>query len=269
MNNIDSRFKYQCMNSYPDYYKNNANIDKHLNRWFSKCYSDFQTNMSEVGIRVDSIYYSLVDIKHGKLFAEQYYREPEKLEPFALIDAEVVDITKFIDAHIDPFANGSYGELPSIPTIRKLVERGGAVEIGVHGREAMYPCSFKDTCIVIKSDNFANMMVVEHKVNSELAREVLETMDTALGHDLMWFEREVVKAFKQYNRTLYNTLRNEYTRLNGDDWETHVNASTFADVCELGKMRRVLCPPAPKSGGKGGEFIIERTDKNTVGGKYV
>jgi hypothetical protein len=225
--------------------------------------------MSEVGIRVDSIYYSLVDIKHGKLFAEQYYREPEKLEPFALIDAEVVDITKFIDAHIDPFANGSYGELPSIPTIRKLVERGGAVEIGVHGREAMYPCSFRDTCIVIKSDNFANMMVVEHKVNSELAREVIETMDTALGHDLMWFEREVVKAFKQYNRTLYNTLRNEYTRLNGDDWETHVNASTFADVCELGKMRRVLCPPAPKSGGKGGEFIIERTDKNTVGGKYV
>tara|TARA_R100001530_G_scaffold51165_2_gene38006 strand:+ start:2233 stop:2910 length:678 start_codon:yes stop_codon:yes gene_type:complete len=225
--------------------------------------------MSEVGIRVDSIYYSLVDIKHGKLFAEQYYREPEKLEPFALIDAEVVDITKFIDAHIDPFANGSYGELPSIPTIRKLVERGGAVEIGVHGREAMYPCSFKDTCIVIKSDSFASMHEFEHKVNSELAREVLDTMDTALGHDLMWFEREVVKAFKQYNRTLYNTLRNEYTRLNGDDWETHVNASTFADVCELGKMRRVLCPPAPKSGGKGGEFIIERTDKNTVGGKYV
>ena len=266
MSDIDSRFKYSCVNTYPDYYKNNANIDKHLNRWFSKCYSDFQNNMSEVGIRVDSIYYSLVDIKHGNLFAKQYYREPEKLEPFALIDAEVVDITKFIDAHIDPFTDGSYGEMPSIPTIRKLIERGGTVDIGVHGREEMFPCSYKDTCIVIKSDCFRNLMTIEHKVNSELAHEVIETMDTALGHDLMWFEREVVKAFKQYNRTLYNTLRNEYTRLNGEDWEQTLDASNFADVCELGKMKQVMIP---KTSPNYDNFIVERINENTVGGKYV
>ena len=109
-------------------------------------------------------------------------------------------------------------------------------------------------------------MTIEHKINSELAHEVIETMDTALGHDLMWFEREVVKAFKQYNRTLYNTLRNEYTRLNVDDWEQTLKASNFADVCELGKMRKVMIP---KTSPNYDNFIVERINKNTVGGKYV
>jgi len=184
-----------------------------------------------------------------------------------LIDAEVVDIIKFIDAHIDSYADGDWGEVPSIPTIRKLIDKEGTVEIGVHGRSSLYPTSYKDTCISIYSDNFIDMCGKDNP--DEFQQEVLKSLDTALGMDLMWFEREVVKVFKRYNRTLYNTLRDKFTEIHGKDWEQTINASNFADVCELGKMRKVLHPPSPKGGGKRGEFIVERTDYDTVGGTYV
>ena len=255
------------METYPKWFKDNANINKHLNRWFNECWQDFATNMADVGIRVDSIYYSLVDIKHGNLFAKQYGREPERLEPFAVMDAEVVSIDKFINAHIDTHKDTEFGEIPLIPTIRQLINyRGGYVDIGIHGAETLRPLTFKDTCIVMKSDTFEEMCGFENE--AEMQRHAISLLDEQLGIELLWFERQVVRIIKQYNRTLYNTLRNQYTKITGDGWEKCIDASKFADVCELGKLRKVLHPPCPKGGGKGGQFIVEREDKQTVGGKY-